>query len=344
MSIEYPNLDRIINEYFKGNITLDDLVTKYQLSANQTNFIKKNIIKIVKQREMLENKEDSSYEIYESSIIIPKEISESRKFSESDTIEIFKRMNELSCKEMNYKEKVEYDSIREELVIRYKPLVDWCIANLYSKVNIPLEEVEMLGYEGLIRAINQFDYQKGKPFQSYALSSITRNIERHFKDIYGIEWMEHLNNIVLKSDDIIIKQVLNESDAFTEPDIFNGKTRRTEIPMTEEDYLALDDYEDLLSTESPINIEDMIYDSDLRRLVKEVVSELPEIHKNVLNLRYGLEDGEPKTIKETATILNKTEDIVRNAEARAVRKLLNPKYSIRLREYYGYNNHHFRSL
>jgi RNA polymerase primary sigma factor len=71
----------------------------------------------------------------------------------------------------------------------------------------------------------------------------------------------------------------------------------------------------------------------LRESVKEVVESLPEREQEVLRMRYGLDDGEIKTLEEVGRAFKLTRERIRQIEAKALRKLRHPSRSKKLKDY-----------
>jgi len=95
--------------------------------------------------------------------------------------------NETTQKQVRAYER-EYQSIRDELVVRNMKLVNWCIRNFFNNIPLPKDEAQLYGVEGLARAINGFDCSLGYQFSTYAVVVIERNIKKYFKELYGMTW------------------------------------------------------------------------------------------------------------------------------------------------------------
>lgn len=91
---------------------------------------------------------------------------------------------------------------------------------------------------------------------------------------------------------------------------------------------------ELISSGSPTPNDHAEYDS-LRSTILEVINELDDRERDVLVVRYGLEDRMPRSTQETATMLGLSRDRVRVIEARALNKLRNPQRNYKLKEYAG---------
>lgn len=91
---------------------------------------------------------------------------------------------------------------------------------------------------------------------------------------------------------------------------------------------------DLIVSDAPTPEEDVLREY-LKEDIRAVINELAERERDVLILRFGLENGEPMTVSQTATHLDISVDRVRLVEARALNKLRSPQRNYRLKEYIG---------
>lgn len=96
---------------------------------------------------------------------------------------------------------------------------------------------------------------------------------------------------------------------------------------------------DRIASDSPTPEEDAQTES-LRRDIRDVVNDLAERERDVLVTRYGLDDGTPRNVEETAKRLGISRDRVRLVEARALNKLRHPQRNYKLKEYVGGSDHY----
>lgn len=95
---------------------------------------------------------------------------------------------------------------------------------------------------------------------------------------------------------------------------------------------------DFIASDAPTPEEDAEHKS-LQQDIRAVVNELAERERDVLILRFGLDNGEPMSTSETAAHLGITTDRVRHVETRALNKLRNPQRNYRLKDYLGEGHH-----
>lgn len=99
---------------------------------------------------------------------------------------------------------------------------------------------------------------------------------------------------------------------------------------------------DVIASDAPTPEEDA-QRLGLQNEIRTVMSELAERERSVLTLRYGLENGEPMTLTQTANAIGITPDQVRLVESRALNKLRCPQRSYRLKEYVGAETNFYTS-
>ena len=91
-------------------------------------------------------------------------------------------------------------------------------------------------------------------------------------------------------------------------------------PQGEEEDSELSDF---VEDKSAVNPEDYARDQDKKKLLDELLQELPEREEKILRMRYGLDDGKPKTLEEVGRECHVTRERIRQIEAKAIRRLQN---------------------
>lgn len=203
------------------------------------------------------------------------------------------------------------------------------------------------GNLGLIKAVDKFDYTKGFKFSTYATwwirQAITRSIADQARTIrIPVHMVETINKLIR-----IQRQLLQEygreptaEEIAKEMGITVEKVR--EIKKISQDPVSL---ETPIGEEEDSHLGDFIPDDDvqapvdaaaytmLKEQLMEVLDTLSEREKKVLMLRFGLEDGRPRTLEEVGKEFNVTRERIRQIEAKALRKLRHPSRSKKLKDY-----------
>ena len=105
-----------------------------------------------------------------------------------------------------------------------------------------------------------------------------------------------------------------------------------EIPIGEEEDSHLGDF---IPDETNMSPEDFAINELLKDEISEVLLTLTEREEKVIRLRFGLEDGRPRTLEEVGQLFGVTRERIRQIEAKALRKLRHPSRSRKLKDYLG---------
>ncbi len=203
------------------------------------------------------------------------------------------------------------------------------------------------GNLGLMKAVEKFDYQKGFKFSTYATwwirQAITRAIADQARTIrIPVHMVETINKLVRAS-----RRLLQELGREPTPEEIAVEMNITEERVREIQKIA----QDPVSLETPIGEEEDSHLSDFiedeasaaptdavsQTMLKEqllgVLDTLTPREEKVLRLRYGLDDGRPRTLEEVGKEFNVTRERIRQIEAKALRKLRHPSRSKRLKDF-----------
>jgi len=203
------------------------------------------------------------------------------------------------------------------------------------------------GNLGLIKAVEKFDYSKGFKFSTYATwwirQAITRAIADQARTIrVPVHMVETINKLIRVS-----RQLLQELGRDPLPEEIAREMNMSIDKVREIMKIA----QEPVSLETPIGEEedshlgDFIPDDDapapsemasftlLKEQLMDVLDTLTSREEKVLRLRFGLDDGRPRTLEEVGKVFDVTRERIRQIEAKALRKLRHPSRSKKLKDF-----------
>ena len=242
---------------------------------------------------------------------------------------------------------VKYHQLRDWLKKSQKARAEMAEANLrlvisivkkYTNRGLTFLDLIQEGNTGLMRAVEKFEYRRGYKFSTYATwwirQAATRAIADQARTIrIPVHMIETINKLSRAQKRLLqdfgreptMEEIAHEENCPLEHvhKVFsiNRQTISLDATLGEGEDARISDFVEDKSAENPA---EMTAQSLLRDRLKDVIKTLSDREQKVLNLRFGLEDGCPRTLEEVGSMFNVTRERIRQIEAKSLRKLRHP--------------------
>lgn len=337
---------RMASPYIKDNtLSYYEFDNIYSMLSRKEQYktsdiLEKNGIKLVDTESISDFDQDEDFEVdedFEFEILYDEEIFKDNESSEYVSVNNVRQENEILCHLIQEGNK----QAIQDLCVKNRKLVDKCVIK-FQKAHpnrLDFEDLEQVGFIGLIKAAKKFDLKKDVAFSTYAVWWIRQSISREIMDNgypirIPVHMMEKIAKVSVMDSKFAMEGLPLEQriiEISKELEITQDKVKECIIlknnylnyyslnsPVGEDDESELGEF---ISYEDTESVEDTVIRYALSDKLSKILNGLKEKERKIIKMRFGFVDGRIMTLEEVGKEFNVTRERIRQIEEKVLKKL-----------------------
>ena len=297
-----------------------------------------------------EDYDDEDFEILYDEAIFKDRNNNTNSFDNLVVHRVVKQSNDILCTLIQQGNR----QAAQDLCVKNKRLVDKFVLAYEKRYGnrLDFEDLEQVGFIGLLKAAKRFDYRQGFAFSTYAVYWIKQSISREIMDNgYAIRipvhMMERINKVATVYNRLVGERVLSLRDRIhqTAKELGLSDESVRECLILKENYLRYSSLEspvgedgdselkEFIPFEERESVEGVVMEQALHKELDGVLGKLEPREREIIKMRFGWNDGRPKTLEEIGKIYGLTRERIRQLEAKALRKIRCSNHTKILRDF-----------